>query len=366
MLEKYINEIKPLDENSMGAVQNHLNGLVKPPGSLGELESIAVRLGGISGELFYDTSKRCVIIFAADNGVVEEGVSSAPQEVTKIQTENFGKGITGVAVLTKLFKSDLIVVDVGINGEVKSPGVLNKKIRNGTWNISKEAAMTRDEAVAAVLNGIDTVVNIYKDGYKLVGVGEMGIGNTTTSAAVLCSLLDITHSKAAGKGAGLTEENYRRKLEIIQTALDINKPDSADVIDVLAKVGGFDIAAMAGAYVGAAYLRLPVVIDGFISIVAALCATRLNPLTKEFMSASHFSSEQGYRYAQEALGIPAPLNLGMRLGEGSGCPLMFALIDSACAILRDMGTFEQGGIGDEYLEEVRDADFYVAGHKDEK
>jgi len=361
VLEKLLADIKPLDGNAMQTAQARLDSLVKPPGSLGELEGIAARLSGISGELYSDISKRCVIVFASDNGVAEEGVSAAPQEVTYIQTLNFTKGITGVSVLAKQFNADLIVVDVGVNADIEDAAIQNKKIRKGTWNIAKQPAMTREEAVKAVMVGVEAVTDAVAKGHRLIGIGEMGIGNTTTTAAVLCALTGLPPDQAAGKGAGLSEEAYRRKVSVIQQALELNKPDHADPIDVLAKVGGFDIAAMAGAYIGAAKCRVPVVIDGFISIVAALCAAKLNHMTRDYMLASHASFERGYKIAAEALGVTPYLHLGMRLGEGSGCPLMFAMMDAACAIMRDMGTFEQGNIGEEYLEEVRDADFHIRG-----
>jgi nicotinate-nucleotide--dimethylbenzimidazole phosphoribosyltransferase len=357
--EKYIAGIKPLDKEAAKLAQARLDSLVKPPGSLGELEVIATRLAGIGGKTYYDATKRCVIIMASDNGVVEEGVSAAPQAVTYAQTINFTKGITGINALAKQFNADLIVVDAGINGDLNHPMIINKKIRKGTHNIAKQAAMSYSEAEQAVMIGIETVTDAANNGYKLIGAGEMGIGNTTTSAAVLCALTGITPEQAAGKGAGLSEEAYLHKIKVIQTALELNKPCSNDPLDVLAKVGGFDIAAMAGVFIGAAFKRMPVVIDGFISMVAALVAARLNPLAKEYMFASHASFEQGYRYAAQALEIEPCLQLNMRLGEGSGCPLMFAVIDAACAAIRDMGTFEQGNIGGEYLEAVKDADFHI-------
>ena len=358
-LTKYLSEIKALDQNAVNIALKRLDSLVKPPGSLGRLEDIAAKLAGISGKTFYDAGKRCVIIMASDNGVVEEGVASAPQAVTYSQTINFTKGITGVAVLAKQFKTDLIVVDMGINAEINNPLIKNKKIRKSTWNIAKQNAMTRDEAERAIIAGIETAIEAVNDGYTLLGVGEMGIGNTTTSSAVLCGLTGIAAKQAAGKGAGLKEEAYKHKITIIEKALEINKPDPKDPIDVLAKVGGFDIAAMVGVYIGGAYKRVPVVIDGFISIVAALVAFKMNPAVKEYMLASHVSYEQGFTHAAAALGIEPCFDLKMRLGEGSGCPLLFTVIDAANAIIKNMGTFEEANIGGEYLDEIKKDDFFT-------
>ena len=362
LISEYVSMIVPPDKEAMEAAVARLDGLAKPPGSLGELEYIAVKLAGISGRLCYDTAKRCVVIMSSDNGVVEEGVASAPQSVTHMQTLSFARGIAGVSVLAKQFAADLIVVDVGINADIgqQYPMIRDSKIRKSTYNIAKGPAMTYDEAELAITIGLKTAVDAANDGYKLIGVGEMGIGNTTTSAAVLCALTGIPIESAAGKGAGLDDAAYGRKLEVIREALEINRPDPADIIDVLAKVGGFDIAAMVGVFIGGAAKRVPVVVDGFISTVAALAASRINPLVKEYMLASHSSNEHGAPHASLALGLTPCLRLGMRLGEGSGCPLMFAIIDAACAVMRDMGTFEQVGIGEEYVEKVRkDEDFHI-------
>ena len=358
-LNRYLLQIKAPDSDAVKKARVRLDSLTKPPGSLGRLEDIAAALAGISGRMYYDTARRCVIIMASDNGVVEEGVASAPQEVTCTQTLSFAKGITGVAAIAKQFNTDLIVVDVGINADIDDPQIKNRKIRKSTWNIAKREAMTREEAERAILAGIETAVEAVNSGYTLLGAGEMGIGNTTTSSAVLCALTGISPEQAAGKGAGLKEQAYMHKIEVIQTALVNNRPDPCDPVDVLAKLGGFDIAAMTGLYIGGAYMRVPVVIDGFISMVAALAAFRLNPLTREYMFASHASYEHGFAHAAGALGVQPYLNLNMRLGEGSGCPLMFALIDAACAVMRDMGTFEQAGIGQDYLNEIKDGDNFT-------
>ena len=358
-LDDYISQIKSLDGGAMEKARDRQAQLVKPPGSLGKLEDISVRLAGICGEMLYDPGKRCVIIMSSDNGVYAEGVAAAPQEITCAQTLNFTKGITGAAVLARQFNADLIIVDVGINADISHPMVKNRKIRKSTWNLAKGEAMTYEEAVQAILTGIETAAEAVGDGYKLLGAGEMGIANTTSSAAVLCALTGIAPEKIVGKGAGLKDEAYRHKIDVVRTAIEINRPDPEDPIDVLAKVGGFDIAAMAGVFIGGAVMKVPVVIDGFISIVAALIASRIAPLAKEYMFASHASFEQGYAHAAEALGAEPCLSLEMRLGEGSGCPLMFAVIDAACAVIRDMGTFAEALDAGEYLEEIGGGDSFT-------
>ena len=351
-LDKLLNSIEGTDKKCLKQAEDRLNDLVKPPKSLGKLEDIAAKLASITGNINNSLDKRCVIIMASDNGVCDEGVSSAPQIVTCMQTLNFTKGITGVAVLAHHFNSDLIIVDVGINAEINNKDIINRKIKKSTGNIVKEQAMTYEEAIEAINTGIEMARNAKKQGYDVIGAGEMGIGNTTTSSAVLSSLLNIDVEDIANtvdRGAGLTDDRFTHKIDIIKKAIKLHKPDSKDPVDVLSKVGGFDIAAMAGTFIGAAYYKLPVVIDGFISIVAALCAYRLNPLVKEYMFTSHHSRERGYTLAMKELGLEPSLNLDMRLGEGSGCPIMFSIMDAACSIINNMGTFEDGQIGDEYL-----------------
>ena len=360
-LKKYISGITGINHSAYAAARERLDSLAKPPGSLGKLEDIAARLAGITGQIYNTIDKRCVIIMCSDNGVVEEGVASAPQSVTYAQTINFTRGITGVAVLAKCFNSDLMIVDVGVNAEINHPDIINRKIRKSTWNMAKQPAMNREEAVAAILAGIEMAGEAYKKGYKIIGVGEMGIGNTTTSSAVLCGLTGIDADLAVGKGAGLSNEGYERKKQIIKNALKTYNPNPDDPIDVVSKVGGFDIAAMAGVYIGAAYYKLPVVIDGFISAVAALVAYKLANLTVEYMIPSHASYEPGYAYAVKELGLEPVLMLNMRLGEGSGCPVMFMIVDAACAIIRNMGTFAEAAIDEKYLENIKGEESFMIG-----
>ncbi len=373
-----LSTIKDLDREAMEAARMREDSLAKPPGSLGRLEDIAVQLAGISGELHNDADKSCIVIMCSDNGVVEEGVSSAPQFVTLAQTINFTRRLTGVGTLAKYFGSDLLVVDLGINADlprellvrdaVEGAGpearatdkIVDRKIRKSTSNLAKEPAMTRKEAVLAIQTGIEMACEIKKAGYTIFGVGEMGIGNTTTSSAILSALTGLSVSETVGRGGGITDASFARKKEIIEEAVEMygfRGQEDIDVIDVLSKVGGFDLAAMTGAFLGAAVYRIPVVIDGFISIVAALAATRMAPLAKQFMIASHVSKEQGYGCALNELGLPPMLNLELRLGEGSGCPLAFQMVRGACAIMNHMATFAEAEINDDYLEEIRKLDF---------
>ena len=345
--------ISPPDAAAMAAARARQDRLAKPPHSLGRLEDISVQLSGITGRVYSPIQKRRVLIFAADNGVAREGVSSAPQSVTLQQTVNFARGLTGVAVLAKHFGAELEVTDVGIDADFTPPGARNQKIARGTRDFAVEPAMTGDQCRRALQIGIDAARRAKAGGVDVIGVGEMGIGNTTTAAAVLSALLGRPAADTVGRGGGINDAAYRRKVQLIDEALARYAPDPHDPEDVLTKVGGFDIAAMCGAFLGAASERLPAVIDGFISAVAALCAQRIEPLCAAYMFPSHASREKGYRLAMDALGMEPMLNLDMRLGEGSGCPLAFEIMAAAETVIRDMGTFEEAAIDDGYLAEIR-------------
>ena len=358
-LQEVIRSVAPLDEAAMAKARERQAQLAKPPGSLGRLEELSVQLAGITGQVHNKIEKKHLLVFAADNGVVAEGVSSAPQSVTLMQTINLTRHKTGASTLCKHFGCEITVCDVGVNADIKEPKVLNKKIAYGTQNIVHGPAMTRGQAMQAIMTGIELAQNTDAD---VLGIGEMGIGNTTTSSAVLAVLLDADVDTVTGRGGGITDDSFRKKKEVIKTAILVNRPDKDDVIDVLAKVGGFDLAAMCGAFIGAAATRRPVVIDGFISAVAALCAYQLCPNVRGYLIPSHASYEIGYRLAMDAMGLQPLFLLGMRLGEGSGCPLAFEVLSAACAILNDMATFDQAGIDDGYLDEIRQGDkFTVEG-----
>lgn len=358
-LTQLLQIITPLNEEAMAATRQLQEQLAKPPGSLGRLEDFSVQLAGITGQVHNRIEKTHLLVFAADNGVVEENVSCSPQSVTLMQTVNLTRAKTGASVLAKAFGCGITVCDVGVNAEIREKAVLNRKIAMGTQNMYRGPAMTREQAIQAIKTGFELARDTQADAF---GIGEMGIGNTTTSSAVLCVLLDASVEEVTGRGGGLTDENFLRKKEVIRTAIARNQPDKADPVDVLAKVGGFDIAAMCGAFLGAAATHRPVVIDGFISAVAALCAVRLCPAARGYLIPSHASYEIGYRLAMEAMDLQPMMLLGMRLGEGSGCPLAFEVLKAACAIVNHMATFDQAGIDDGYLEDIRKGDqFTVEG-----
>ena len=355
-LDALVREVLPLDRSAMTAAEEYQARLAKPPGSLGRLEEISIQLAGITGRVHNALNKKQLLVFAADNGVVDEGVSSAPQSVTKQQTINLMRGKTGAAVLAKHFGCGLTVCDVGVNADIYESAVLNRKIAYGTQNICTGPAMTREQTLQAILTGAEIARTVNAD---VIGVGEMGIGNTTTSSAVLAVLLGADVEAVTGRGGGITEESFRKKKAVIRTAIEVNRPDRDDVVGVLSKVGGFDLAAMCGAFLGAAAARRPAVIDGLISAAAALCAVRLCPNVRGYLVPSHASFEIGYRLAMEAMDLRPLFDLGMRLGEGSGCPLAFQVLDAACAVINDMAAFDEAGINDDYLDEIRRGDQFT-------
>lgn len=353
LLNQVITQITPVSENVAAETQKHLDNLIKPIGSLGKLEEIAVRISSITGKVMNKLDKKCVVVFASDNGICEEGVSGAPTSVTVSQFLNMTKGLAGINVLSKQAGSDVYLVDIGVDADLPYEKIINKKIRRGTRNMLKEAAMTREEAVQALETGISMVRELAAKNYQVIGTGEMGIGNTSTSGTVIMSLTGHPAEDVIGKGAGMNEAGFQHKINVLQAVVAKHQPNPQDPIDVLSKVGGFDIAAMAGVFLGCAYYKIPAVIDGVISITAALVASRLNPLAVQYMIPSHLSAEPGYTAVRKELGLNPYLLLDMRLGEGSGCPLAFYLIDCALAIGREMGTFAQGDIDGSVLVDIR-------------
>lgn len=357
-LRERLAEIQPLDAGAMEKARARQAELAKPPGSLGLLEEISVQLAGITGRVKNEISKTRIYVLAADNGVVEEGVSSAPQSVTLAQSINLTRGLTGASCLAKHFKDELIVVDMGIRLPYHCESILDRSLGKGTKNLAHEPAMTRAQALRGILTGIELAEAAKLDGVSILGVGEMGIGNTTTSSVVLAALTGAAVEDVTGRGGGLTDKAFLHKKDVIEHALRLHRPDAKDPVDVLSKVGGFDLCAMTGVFLGAARARIPVVVDGFISVVAALCAARLAANAKEYLIGSHRSFELGFRLAERELGLKPCLELGMRLGEGSGCPLAFRVVEAACAVMCTMATFPEAAINDDYLGEIRAKDSF--------
>ncbi len=365
-----INENGDLDAKATAEAKARQNVLAKPTGALGELEDISVRLAGISGQVKNKIAKKAIVIMAADNGVVEEGVASAPQSVTRSQTINFTRRLTGVGAMAKHFDIDLLVIDIGVKlpiprkyytetmveGDRLTNKIFDNKLAKGTANLAKGDAMPRPQALSALFCGYDAAGAVKSCGYDVFGVGEMGIGNTTTSACVLAALSGRPATEVVGRGGGLSDEGLQKKLQIVTQAA--KRCQGYDVLDIMASVGGLDICAMTGAFLGAAANRLPVVIDGYISAVAALCACRLAPKAVNFMFGSHISKEQGYRIAMDEIGIRPYFDLGMRLGEGSGCPLSFNVLETACAVMNGMATYDEGAIDADYLKEAEKGNFF--------
>lgn len=354
LLKDTLNKITAANEESKKITSDKWDNLIKPIGGLGTLEEATIKISGMTGKTINKLDKKAVVVMAADNGVVEEGVSAPPQVFTKVLAESTVKGLTGVATLGRFTNTDIYTVDIGMNGDIENPDIINKKIQNGTKNFIKEAAMTYDEGIKSIEIGIEMGDKLYKDGYNILGVGELGIGNTSTAIAVLATLSGIDVGEICGKGAGLTEEQYEAKKNTIQKGIDKNKPKKEDIIDVISKVGGFDIGGMCGLFLSAAKNKKPVVMDGFISSAAALCAIKLNPLVKEYIIPSHLSQEPGAKWVLKELDLKPLLTLEMRLGEGSGCPLAFQLIEAGEHVLENMGTHDDVSVSRSYLIDMRE------------
>lgn len=349
-----IKGIKESDKLVKCKAGTYIDSLLKPPGSLGVLEETAIKLAAISGSVKNDYQKKLILIFASDNGVVKEGVASAPKEVTAIQVGNFLKGVGGVSVLAKSAGADIRVIDVGVDAHLDMEGLYHHKIQMGTNNIKEEDAMTFEEAELSIQKGIDMVFEAYNSGYQMIGTGEMGIGNSTTSSLLLTALTDESLEITVGMGAGLSDDMFKHKKKVISEALNRYDNRTKEPLILLARYGGFDIGALIGVYLGCAYLQIPVVIDGFIAGVSAVMAYRINPLVKDYMILSHKSMEPGFKVVEDILAMEAPLNMKMRLGEGTGCALMFKIIDSAMAMVNHMGQLGDHNIDQSILVDIRE------------
>ena len=344
-LEEAIKKIQPLDEEAMEFTRARWNTLGKPLHSLGRLEEMVTQFAGIYRDKNPHLRKKAVIVMAADNGVVAEGVTQTGQEVTKTVTENMTKHNATICIMSSMSGADVYPVVIVIATDCDYPGVFPRKIKYGTDNMAKGPAMSREEAVKAIEVGISMVADLKEKGYNVLATGEMGIGNTTTSSAVCSVLLDQSVEKVTGKGAGLTNKDLEHKIEVIRQSIALNKVNADDPLDVLAKVGGLDIAGMAGCYIGGAALNIPVFIDGFISSVAALIAIRLVPECAPYLFPSHCSNEPAGRMILDAIGKQPYILANMCLGEGTGAVMGFTIADYAFKAYWELPSFEQTNFG---------------------
>ena len=346
-LDKYIEQIKPLDASAVDAAWTHWDSLCKPLRGMGKLEEMAVQLAGIYGTAKLGEIadlKPVVAIMGADNGVVAEGVSQTGSEVTAQVLENMGDRKSSVCIMSKQMGIEVIPVNIGMFVDGKHPRIWNRVVRYGTANMAKEPAMTREEAVKAIETGIQVVKDLYEAGHRMIITGEMGIGNTTPSSAMAAVLLDKDVAEVTGRGAGLSSAGLEHKIEVIRRAIEVNQPDKNDILDVLSKVGSLDIAGMIGCYIGGAMMRVPVLIDGFISSISAYCAAKLAPESQAYMVPTHCSAEPAGRMMLDALGMTAPIQAGMHLGEGTGAVTAYSLYQYALALYNGLPSFAEGNV----------------------
>ena len=343
-LEQTIKDILPLDYEAMARAKVHWDSLAKPLNGLGELEKLLIRIAGIRRSPSIDLRHKAVVVLCADNGVVAEGISQSGQDVTKIITENLSNGTSTVCHMARAAGADVIPVDIGVASEVEGDRILHRKIAYGTRNMAKEPVMTREQAIRAIEIGIETAYWCQRQGYDIIATGEMGIGNTTTTSAVVAALLHAPVELVTGRGSGLTTEGLHRKIQVISDALARWKPDQHDPIDILSKVGGADLCGLTGLFLGSAACGLPAIVDGVISGAAALCAARLCPTIRDYLIPSHHTAEPAGALLEQALDIHPILDAHMALGEGTGAVLMFGLLDAAASLYCNGNTFDDSNI----------------------
>ena len=344
-LEATVGRIGNLDEGAMEAARERQGRLTKPPGSLGRLEALSVQVAGIQGRARPEVSQKVVFVAAGDHGVVAQGVSAYPQAVTVQMVANFAAGGAAINVLARHVGARVVVVDMGVAGETaQTARVVPRKVAPGTADITRGNAMSRRQAQETVRSGMEVFEEELGRGIELAATGDMGIGNTTPSAAIIATFTGRPPAEVAGRGTGVDDAGLARKVAVVERALSVNRPDPNDALDVLGKVGGFEIGGLAGVILAAAANRVPVVIDGVISGAAALVAAGLEPRAKEFMIAGHLSTEPGHRATLEHLGLEPVLDLGMRLGEGTGAALAMCIVEAAVRTLNEMATFEEAGV----------------------
>ena len=337
---KRISSILPADNAASERALKQWNSVAKPLHSLGLLEDSVVKVAGIIGSENIDIGKRCIVDMCSDNGVVTEGVTQTDSSVTAIVAKAMAEGTSNINYMAKLNNADVIAVDIGMNIDAELPGLLNRKIAYGTGNIAVGAAMTQHQAEKAVSAGMDIVDLCRSKGYKIIVTGEMGIGNTTTSSAVASVLLGVPPEETTGKGAGLDSRGVTKKIEVVKKAIEINHPDKDNPLDILSKLGGYDIAGMTGLFLGGAVYRIPVVIDGFISAVAAALAVKICPLVKDYMLCSHVSKEPAGKKMLDFIGLKPLITAEMCLGEGTGGILLLPMLDAALAVYNSSHRFD--------------------------
>ena len=343
-LQEAIKAVQPLQKEAMEQAKQRWASIAKPLDSLGLLEEAIVQIAGITGSPKVDLSKRAVVVMCADNGVVAEGVTQTGQEVTAIVAENMTTGCTSVCNMAKVAKADIFPVDIGIAKDMGHTNIIQHKIAFGTKNMTKEPAMTREQVVDALEFGLHMVAELKEKGYRILATGEMGIGNTTTSSALTAVFLHLPVETVTGRGAGLSSAGLERKIQAIKTAIRVNQPNPEDPLDVLAKVGGLDIAGLAGVFLGGAVYHLPVLVDGVISAAAALTAIQICPAVQDYVLASHISNEPAGQIMMAALHGKPFLKANMCLGEGTGAVAILPLLDMANAVYTNMSTFEDTNI----------------------
>ncbi len=344
LIEQIISNIKPLDKVAMAAVRARQDSLTKPQGSLGRLEELSIQIAGIQRKAIPQIENKAIITMAGDHGVVAEKVGNWPQKVTAQMVQNFLVGGAGINVLSRQIGARVIVVDMGIAADIQDSKLLSRKVARGTQNITVGPAMTLPQAEKAIETGIEIVTVEIEAGLDVVGTGDMGIGNTTPSAAICAVFRGCPPAEVTGRGTGIDDIQLIHKISVIERALAVNKPDSSKPVEVLAKVGGFEIGGLVGVMLGAASRNVPVFIDGFISGAAAMIAAVLAPRVKDYLIAAHVSAERGHRLMLQHLGLAPLVDLEMRLGEGTGAALGIFLAESACRILSEMATFGEAGI----------------------
>ena len=337
-LSELIHKITPADKAAYDACIHHFDHIAKPVGSLGKLETLLASIAGASGTPWIDISKKCVLVFCADNGVLAQGVAQSTHDVTTAIAKSLVAKTTSVNAMASACGADVFPIDMGMIDQVD--GLISHSVARGTNDMSQEPAMTPEQAKRAILTGIHLVEERKKEGYRIIATGEAGIGNTTTSSAILSVLLDVPVEQVTGRGSGLTDEGLLRKQNAIKRAIEVNQPDASDVLDVLSKVGGFDIAGMVGAFLGGALYHVPIIMDGFISGVAALCAVRLCPFVKGYIIPSHISAEPAGQMLMQALGFEPVIHANMRLGEGTGAVALMPLLDMALSVYRNAASFD--------------------------